>query len=448
MLLIKKHYYYNLFELKGALDFVVDPLIDSISMLASTSHCSNITMDIFDLLLKGGANVNRSCNLNKRTPVMYAAEFGNVNCVKKLIEKGAELNYTDSYGHTACTLAAETGSMEVLQCLIEDHGMDKNYVYKSDYSLLSLVVLSGNIAAVRYLLNIGVTISTYRPQENIDPCKVCGTIIGYSCVNESQPADPYMLAISRNELEMLKLMDEHGCQLYKSYEVLCRAVSARRANVLEYLLCNHKYPLNREHIEMLEEVSQYHTHQSILEVAFETMNAEMLNLLIEHGADPNMKRCNKNSAGGINYAIGNKHTNFEVIPLLIRGGANVNTASYCQYPYTSDMRPFEVAIWIGHFYAAQMLLVTGCSRGEISLNKNFKVFHGTISPELKTLLEEWNVYMNNVLPLQQKCRMVILNHLSPQADKKITRLSLPPLLIKYLSIPELDDILKLYKSNH
>ena len=73
--------------------------------------------------------------------------------------------------------------------------------------------------------------------------------------------------------------------------------------------------------------------------------------------------------------------------------------------------------------------------------------HGIISPELKTIMKEWNVYMNNVLPLQQKCRIVILNHLSPQADNKITRLSLPPLLIKYLSIPELDDIIELYKSN-
>ena len=112
------------------------------------------------------------------------------------------------------------------------------------------------------------------------------------------------------------------------------------------------------------------------------------------------------------------------------------------------MRPFEAAIWIGHIYAAQMFLVTGCSRGEISLNKNFKVDYGIISSEIETLMKEWNVHINNVLPLQQKCRMVILNHLCPQADKKITRLSLPPLLIKYLSIPELDDIIELYKSNH
>ena len=112
------------------------------------------------------------------------------------------------------------------------------------------------------------------------------------------------------------------------------------------------------------------------------------------------------------------------------------------------MRPFEAAIYMGYFYAAQMLLVTGCSRGEISLNENFKVDYGIISSEIETLMKEWNVHINNVLPLQQKCRMAILNHLSPQADKKITRLSLSPLLIKYLSIHELNDVIEIYKSNH
>ena len=440
----KKYYHDNLFGLTGALNIVVNPLISSISMMASTSHCSDVTMGIFDLLLKSGANVNRSCNLNKRTPVMYAAEFGNVNCVKKLIEKGAELNYTDSSGHTVSTLAARTGSVDVLKCLIEDNGMDKNYVDNNDYSLLSWAVLSKNIEAVRYLLNLGVTISTYIPQENIDPCKVCGTIIGYSCVYESQSADPYMLAISRKQLAMMKLMDEHGCHVYKSYEALCRAVSGQRAHMVEYLLCHNKYPLNHEHIAISELGD---THLTILELAFELSNVKTVKLLLEHGADPNKRGCNKNSACAINYAMRNKE-HVEVIALLIRSGANVNTTSDIPYSSTSVMRPFEAAIWIGHFYAAQMLLVTGCSRGEISMNKNFMVDYGIISSELETLMKEWNVYINNVLPLQQKCRMVILNCLSPQADKKITRLSLPPLLIKYLRVPELDDIIEIYKSDH
>ena len=323
-----KYYYNNLFELTGALNMVVNPLISSISMMASTSHCSDVTMGIFDLLLKSGAKVIRSCNLNKRTPVRYAAEFGNVNCVKKLIEKGAELNYTDSYGETASTLAARTGSVDVLKCLIEDNGMDKNYVDHNGYSLLFWAVLRDNVEGVRYLLNLGVTISTYRPQEYVEPCKVCGTIIEYSCVNKSQSADPYMLAISRHELAIMKMMDEYGCQLYKSFEVLSRAVFGKHTNMVEYLLCNHKYPLNHEHIAISEKEGLCDTHQTILELAFDISNVKIVKLLLGHGADPNMKRCNKNSACAINYAMRNKE-HVEVIALLIRGGANVNTTSDC-----------------------------------------------------------------------------------------------------------------------
>ena len=65
--------------------------------------------------------------------------------------------------------------------------------------------------------------------------------------------------------------------------------------------------------------------------------------------------------------------------------------------------------------------------------------------EMQEILMKWNVHKNNVLPLKQRCRMVILNHLCPQGYKKITELPLPRQLIKYLSIPELDDSVETFK---
>ena len=64
-----------------------------------------------------------------------------------------------------------------------------------------------------------------------------------------------------------------------------------------------------------------------------------------------------------------------------------------------------------------------------------------VSWDLKDLMEKWHVQENKVIPLEQQCRRMLLNHLSPQADKKIKKLSLPAGVIRYLSIPELDDIL-------
>ena len=164
----------------------------------------------------------------------------------------------------------------------------------------------------------------------------------------------------------------------------------------------------------------------------------MIKLLLKHGADDDVTEiyCAEKHPSTINVAIFNLHV--EVIACFIRGGVNVNTRSY--YPCMGMMLPFEAAVEINHVCAAEMPLVTGCSHGVLSLDRNNHKLKENINSKMQDLLKKWNVHNNAVLPLLQRCRMIIPNHLSLQADKKITELSLPLGLIKYLSIPELDDI--------
>ena len=184
------------------------------------------------------------------------------------------------------------------------------------------------------------------------------------------------------------------------------------------------------------------THYTFLIEACRLRSVKTIKLLLEHGADPNKSSCAKTYPipSVINVAIFKRHV--QIIALFIRGGVNLSTKSY--YPYKGFGLPFEAAVWENHIYAAEMLLVSGCSRGVQSLYNNQEV-NPDMEPEMKKLLKEWNVHKNNVLPLQQRCRMVILNHLCPQADQKITEMPLPQPLIKYLSIPELDDIIETFK---
>ena len=128
-------------------------LIDSIRLLDPYyCHSYNTMMGIFDLLLNCGADVNKPCFHNNRTPIMYAADLGNVKCVEKLIQNGARVNYTNREGHTVWTLAARAGSVDVLKCLLEKYGTDKNPIDKKGLSILYWAVHSGNIEAVRYVL--------------------------------------------------------------------------------------------------------------------------------------------------------------------------------------------------------------------------------------------------------------------------------------------------------
>ena len=159
-------------------------------------------------------------------------------------------------------------------------------------------------------------------------------------------------------------------------------------------------------------------------------------LLLDHGADPNMKICVEEDSSILLETI--EHGHEEVIALYIRNGVDVNFRSFDEE--YGMVLPFEGSVLYDQLYATEMLLVSGCSYGMFSLDKNQEM-KDDIDADLKDLMKKWNVDENNVKPLKQQCRRMILNHLSPQADKKITKMSLPSTIVSYLNIPELDDIL-------
>ena len=369
-------------------------------------------MNTFELLLDNGADVNKPCLIFHRTPIMYAAVGGITKCVQKLIQRGAHLYATDRDG----------------------------------FIILRWAVQGGNIQIVRYLLNLGVTMTTYIPQEHVEPCRVCGTNLLCFSIHETQRlTDLYMQAVKLNKIEVVKLIDEYGCQLYKSVDTLYYAIYMKSMEVVVYLLCKHKYPLNNEYFQEGSYRRGMFLNQTLLLKFCKTDSAEsaqMVKLLLQHGADPNVMSCNErySTISAINGAIDARHV--EVIALLIRGGANLYTKSH--YPVVGSVLPFENAVYNDHIYAADMLLLSGCPCGVHMNNHDLQV---GITRELKELLKEWNVEKNDVIPLKQRCRMVILNQLTPQADKKILELPLPLRLIKYLSIPELDNIIVAVKND-
>ena len=419
---------------------MVSPLIGSINLMHPESVCSsNIRMDIFDLLLDSGVNVNQPCSDHKRTPIAYAAIVDNVHCVKKLIEKGADIFTIDGDDFTTWMLAAREGSMNVLKWLIEDNGLDKNSIDKEGYSVLYWAVHGKSIEAARYLLNIGASTTRHPPRELVEPCQHCGTYLPFVTEEKKMILHPCMQAIASGQVDMVKLFDKYGCQFYKHLYALSYAVRNGSVEVVKYLLSNYKYPLNSEYMAVQQ---SWNPHNTLLTEGCQTKSVEIVKLLLEHGADPNKNNCLKTCSSAINVAILKRHV--EIIACFIRGGVNVNVKSY--YPGIGAVLPFEAAVWHNHIYAAEMFLVYGSSCGVFNLNKKHKC-KVDIAPDIQELLEEWNVHKNSVLPLQQRCRMVILNHLSPQADKKISKLSLPLPLIRYLNVPELDDVMESSKKN-
>ena len=294
------------------------------------------------------------------------------------------------------------------------------------------VVSSGNIKAVRYLLDIGVAIPTDTPEERTTQCEKCKeNILIIQDRNERFYFDPYMRAIRQDKFEIVKLLDEYGSGICKSFTALRCALSrgCRDVTLVSYLLNKYTYPLN---IEYITEGSTEHTSTLLTEYVT-SFTPEIIKLLLDHGADPARPIC---SATGVNAIMAATYHNtpLEVIARYIRSGVSINFRSWA-YKY-ENVSPFELSVLKRRYYLSIMFLISGCSRGVFS---NLKLKN---KPQLVKLMKEWNVYDNTVTPLQLRCRSVILNHLSPQADLKIKKLPLPPCVIQFLSIPQLDNIVK------
>ena len=203
--------------------------------------------------------------------------------------------------------------------------------------------------------------------------------------------------------------------------------------VASYLLNKYKYPLNMEYIEELEQSeSIYYT--LLMEPRYK-FSSQMIKLLLDHGADPAKPMCSPTSVNAIMTTI--DYGNLYVIAQYIRLGVDVNLKSYDSL--YEKVLPFEASFLRGYHDVAELLLISGCSCGVFNLEGNHK-FKDNLEPEVEKLMKEWKVQENNVIPLKQRCRNVILNHLSPRADEKIEKLPVPRLLIQFLNISEIDDI--------
>jgi ankyrin repeat protein len=73
-------------------------------------------------LIAAGASVHSYDEAFERTPLHYAAHHGHVECVRLLLELGADVESVDLHHETAIHLAAERGHGEIVELLARRHG--------------------------------------------------------------------------------------------------------------------------------------------------------------------------------------------------------------------------------------------------------------------------------------------------------------------------------------
>ena len=342
------------------------------------------------------------------------------------------------------SLIAKLGNIELLKCMF-DHGINKDSTDKKGVSILWYVVDSGNVEAVRYLLDLGVFIPCYAQDVCRTQCVQCkdSTLIidAIHVWDVQQCLDPCLRALYCDKLEIVKLLDKHGSQSCKTFNTLRRAAILCKMDVVSYLLNKYRYPLNIEYTKRADQCKCMKGYTLLTELNSTLFTESKLHritkLLLDHGADPAKPMCSATGANAIMTAI--HHGHFDVIAQYARSGVNINCRSYdCTY---GTVLTFEASVLHGYNNIAEMILISGFPCGVFRIENKHK-FKKKLKAEVKKLMIDWKVQKNNVTPLQHRCRSVILNHLSPQAH--IEKLPLPILLIKFLNFHELDHIIDKY----
>lgn len=72
-----------------------------------------------NVLISLGANVNSPLISNKRTPLMAALFYGNLQIAAILLDKGADSSLTDCNGLSATHHAVDSGRLESVEFAIE-----------------------------------------------------------------------------------------------------------------------------------------------------------------------------------------------------------------------------------------------------------------------------------------------------------------------------------------
>ena len=188
----------------------------------------------------------------------------------------------------------------------------------------------------------------------------------------------------------------------------------------------------------------WHWTQTIITAACGPHQLEMVTLLTEHGADPAKKSDDERYQSAVMIAIMGGYN--ELVAHFIRSGVSLDCRLHDKIHGGEVL--FEIVVFWRNTQAAEMLLHAGCSCGKFSLvnsistgissSENINEFQKHVTPEFQKLMIKWDVHKNKVRPLQQMCRKSILYHLCPRAVNEITELPLPPRIIRYLGIPEIE----------
>ncbi|GAB1607009.1 ankyrin-2-like [Argonauta hians] len=340
-------------------------------------------------------------------PINLALENNHVEIVKLLLQNGARANRRYFMGFEINLVPL--GNIECLDLLLQ-YGADPNSINRCGVTPLMKAAKENEILAIRLLLKYGANVNL-------------------QCPERFEQKTALHLAIEAGNRTIARTLLLHKASPSKfpnyKYNALHTAVLTDRADLVELVLL---FPL-----DVNEVTDDDCTALMMACAASNSLNQrEIINLLLQAGADPNKH------AGIINYIapcfspiveyLRNQDSlSYDIILNLIQHGATVHFGGFTTV--VRKRNPFGILHYfekVSENEKLLKLLMESCSLFDVYAIERCK----DLSSEDKEFFENLG---KRPLPLKNLIRLFMRNLLMPNVLEKVPKLPLPEFLKKYLS---------------
>ncbi len=298
-------------------------------------------IEVMRALIEKGAKINESCR-NSDSALTWAVKGKNPQAVKYLLDAGAEINIFGPQGERIIPEAAANRNIELLKLLIDEgFPIDGKNSYGDTALTVVMERIYNSIEFVKLLLESGA-----------DPNIVKGkNQLKFDCET------PLMVAVQRESAETIKTLIAHKADVTftckDGQSALTRAMSRWNSpefvNLLiesgadikgrqgqaavEYMISNRQNVVQAEQIEKLlaeagAKIRSKDSQMALLD-AIETGQIELIGQIIKNGA--NINALNAKGESPVLYAVERPaethRSKFAVVKLLLESGANPNIAA-------------------------------------------------------------------------------------------------------------------------
>ncbi len=249
---------------------------DGVTMLMSAIKLND--EKLIEELLKGGARLNKSADTRGRTPLIYAAVYGDAETIKALVEAGADLNQDNPGGRTPLMEAATHGNTKTIKALVEA-GADVDKVDKNGKTSLMEAAAHGNVEAIKALAAAGADVDKVD-KNGKTPLMEAATHDNVEAIKALAAAGADVNKVDKDGVTMLVNA------IYGGQVEIVKALAAAGADVNK-AIDNKNSPLNgKTPIMFLKEVNEFFEANRTELIQENVKEVEdMFNILIVNGAD-------------------------------------------------------------------------------------------------------------------------------------------------------------------